>query len=311
MPANSLYEMARQRLIKNIHLLDSVGDLPFHFVQPVLRFVQNPDQLQLLEENCEQLRGETGKIWLRFIKRDIPNWESRTYQPRDPKNWSKAYRKLKREAENEKLVQEEELKQQLKAVDRTKTKTQIVDSRAALGAARMFSTHRSACNTSWGPATGAPAKTGKVAFDKLKRGIFDHKRERPTLQSMSADVLAQRRTKLKQAPAHMVRMAANEGPQRRIEEARQAADSAAKKAEVRPSASVPLAKETKITQRPVVQKSAPPTRTSLPKDYHTQRQRSPVVNVVATPTATPAPTVKRKRPERPEYSMFQPKKRKL
>lgn len=308
MPAASLYEMARQRLIKNIHLLYSVSDLPFHFVEPVLRFIQNPDQLRLLEENCEQLRGETGQIWLRFIKRDIPNWETRAYEPRDPKNWGKAYRKLKREAEKEKLAQEEELKQQLKAVDRTKTKTQIVDSRVAIGATRMFSTHKSSCNTSWGPATGAPAKTGKVALDKLKRGIFDHKRERPTMHPMSEEALAQRRTKLRQAPAHMVRMAANEGPQRRIEEARQAADSAAKKAEVRPSANMPPAQVPKITQRPVSLKNAPSVRTPLSKDYHAQRKKSLVVEAVTTPVASSTPVLKRKRPE---YSMFQPKKRKL
>jgi len=308
MPAASLYEMARQRLIKNIHMLYSVSDLPFHFVEPVLRFVQNPDQLQLLETNCEQLRGETGQIWLRFIKRDIPNWESRAYQPRDPKNWSKAYRKLKREAEKEKLAQEEELKQQLKAVDRTKTKTQIVDSRVAMGATRMFSTHKSSCNSSWGPATGAPAKTGKVAFDKLKRGMFDHKRERPTMHPMSEDVLAQRKTKLRQAPAHMVRMAANEAPQKRIDKAREAADSAAKKAEVRPPVNMPPPHEPRITQRPVPQRSTPVIRTSLPKDYHAKRQKDPVVEAAAVPAATPAPVLKRKRPE---YSMFQPKKRKL
>ncbi|KAH9861791.1 hypothetical protein J1614_011544 [Plenodomus biglobosus] len=306
MPAASLYEMARQRLIKNIHLLDSVADLPFHFVEPVLRYVQNPDQLQLLEENCEQLKGETGDIWLRFIKRDIPNWETRKYEPRDPRNWSKAYRKLKKDAENEKLAQAEMLRNKMKAVDRTQTKTQIVDSRVALSTGKMFSTRGfgSSCNASWGASTGAPAKTGKAALDKLKRGIFDHKRDRPTMNRVSSDVLARRKTQLRQAPAHMVRMAVNEAPQRRIADAREAADAAAKKHEPRPSASRPTVTKPPIIQRPVPQRSAPPARASLPQDYHAQRQKAaPALDAGAS---VPAPAPKRKRAE---YSMFQPSKR--
>ncbi|KAF2853816.1 hypothetical protein T440DRAFT_465572 [Plenodomus tracheiphilus IPT5] len=299
--------MARQRLIKNIHLLDSVADLPFHFVEPILRFVQNPDQLQLLEENCEQLKGETGEIWLRFIKRDIPNWETRKYEPRDPRNWSRAYRKLKKDSENEKLAQAEMLRNKMKAVDRSQTKTQIVDTRVGSGTRRLFTTRGSSGNASWGPATGAPAKTGKVAFDKLKRGIFDHKRDRPTMHQMSPDVLARRRTQLMQAPAHMVRMAVNEAPQRRIAAAREAADAAAKKHEPRPTASRPPAAKPQISQRPAPRKAAPQTRVSLPQNYHAQRQKAfPAQEAGSGPSPTPAPAPKRKRTE---YSMFQPNKR--
>jgi elongin-A len=89
MPVASLFELARQRLIKNIDMLRDVGDLPYSFLQPVLRFVQSPDQLLELEANCPQLLGETGEIWLRFIKRDIPDWEKKPHEPRDPRNWRK------------------------------------------------------------------------------------------------------------------------------------------------------------------------------------------------------------------------------
>ncbi|KAI8938903.1 hypothetical protein NX059_004760 [Plenodomus lindquistii] len=308
MPAASLYDMAKQRLIKNINLLDSVADLPFHFVEPILRYIQNPDQLQLLEENCEQLKGETGEIWLRFIKRDIPNWETRKYEPRDPRNWSKAYRKLKKDAENEKLAQAEMLRNRMKAVDRTQTKTQIVDSRVAISTARMFSNRGSgsSSSSSWGPPTGAPAKTGKVALDKLKRGMFDYKRDRPTMKEQPAEIQARRRTQLSRAPAHMVRMAVNEAPQRRIADAREAADAAARRHEPRPSASRPPAARPQINQRPAPQpqRSVPPARVSLPQNYHAQRQRTVTVQDVSVPASAPAP--KRKRAE---YSMFQPSKR--
>ena len=180
MPVASLFELARQRLIKNIDMLRDVGDLPYSFLQPVLRFVQSPDQLLELEANCPQLLGETGEIWLRFIKRDIPDWEKKPHEPRDPRNWSKVYRKLKKDAELEKEADKEALKQQMQALqkDRAQNKTLIVETRFGYGAgaSKMFTGRTT---SSWGQPSGAPAKTGKAAFDKLKRGMFDHGRERP------------------------------------------------------------------------------------------------------------------------------------
>ncbi|KAH8724423.1 RNA polymerase II transcription factor SIII subunit A-domain-containing protein [Phaeosphaeriaceae sp. PMI808] len=258
MPAASLYELAKQRLIKNIDLLNDIGDIPFNFLEPILRQIQNPNQLQELEENCPQIQGETGDIWLRFIKRDIPDWEKQRYTPRDPRNWSKAYRKLKKDAENEKQEQQNALKQQMRALqqDRAQNKTLIVDSKIGYGArsSRVFSLGSS---SGWG-VPGAPAKTGKVALDKLKRGMFDYKRERPRAAQMPTHLLAQRKTQVKAAPARMVRMAENEGP-RNIVLSKQAAASVARRAEL-----LPEAKQPRITHRPIAQPSGAPPRISLP-----------------------------------------------
>ncbi|KAJ8111886.1 hypothetical protein OPT61_g5632 [Boeremia exigua] len=117
MPVSSLYELARQRLIKNIDMLTDIGDIPFSFLEPVLRHIQNPAQLQELEENCPQIQGETGEIWKRYIRRDIPNWDKKPHTPRDPKKWSMVYRKLMRDAEKEKLEQEAQLKQHFKQLE--------------------------------------------------------------------------------------------------------------------------------------------------------------------------------------------------
>jgi elongin-A len=301
MPVPSLYELARQRLCKNIHLLTDVGDLPYDFLRPVLRAnLQSPDQLQALEENCPQLLGQTGEIWTRFIKRDIPNWENKKWEPRDPRNWSKAYRKLKQDAEKEKLADSEALKQQMQALqkDRAQNKTLIVDSKLGYGAgsSRMFTGRTT---TSWGQPTGAPSKTGKVAFDKLKRGMFDHGRERPKATHIPAHILAQRKTTIHQAPARMVRMAEHETP-KPIAISKQASASVAKKAEPQPSTSRPH-----ITHRPVPQQSsAPPARPSLPagRQFSAPRLKAPPQE------SGSAPAPKRKREE---YSLFQPKKRKF
>ncbi|EDU41593.1 Elongin-A domain containing protein [Pyrenophora tritici-repentis] len=293
MPVQSLYELARQRLIKNIDLVRDIGDLPYSFLgPPVLRFIQNPDQLAELETKCPQILGETGEIWLRFIKRDIPDWSKKPHEPKDPNNWGKVYRKLKRDAEIEKHADEVALKQKMKALqnDRAQNKTMIVDSRMAYGAgaSRVFTGRTS---TPWGVPSGAPVKTGKVAFDKLKRGMFDRGRERPKASHIPAHILAQRKTTVRQAPARMVRMEETKAP-------REQAAPVAKKPEQQPSASASAA-QARIKQRP-----APPTRTSLPAGQQFNAPKP----VASTGPSGVAPPPKRKREP---YSMFQPKKRKM
>lgn len=308
MPVATLFELARQRLIKNIDMLRDVGDLPYSFLQPVLRFVQSPDQLMELESNCPQLLGETGEIWLRFIKRDIPNWEQKPHEPRDPRNWSKVYRKLKKDAEQEKRADEEALKQQMRAIqnDRAQNKTLIVDTRIGYGAgaSKMFTGRTT---TSWGQPSGAPAKTGKAAFDKLKRGMFDHGRERPKASHIPAHLLAQRKSTIRQAPARMIRMAESEGP-RNMVLSKQASTSMANKPEPKSSTSASASapnssNRPNITQRPAPQqRNPPPNRTSLPSG---QQFSAPKPRPAAS-GAAPAPKRKRE-----EYSMFQPKKRRV
>ena len=40
-------------------------------------------------------------MWLGFIKRDIPNWDTKPHEPKNPQNWYKVYRKLVQESERE------------------------------------------------------------------------------------------------------------------------------------------------------------------------------------------------------------------
>ncbi|KAF2478317.1 uncharacterized protein BDR25DRAFT_330792 [Lindgomyces ingoldianus] len=213
MPVPSLYDIARSRIISNISMLTDIGDLPYSFLAPILKHIQNPSQLLELETTCPQILGETGEIWLRFIKRDIPNWDKKPHQPRDPSNWSKVYRKLKRDAEREQEEQEEALRQQMRALqkDRSENKTTIVNAnvgynpaarRRGGGGGRGFSS----ASSSWGPA---PTKTGKVALDKFKRGMFDQKQARPKVTQIPAHLLEERRGKVAHAPERMIRMNEN------------------------------------------------------------------------------------------------------
>ena len=221
MPAHTLYDLAKQQLIRNISILDDIGDIPYSFLAPVLRHIQNPQQLIELEARCPQLPGETGEIWQRFIKRDIPNWDSRSYQPKDPKNWSRAYKKLLRDAEREKFEQEEALKESMRALQKSRegNKTLIVEGKTGYDPAnRRWGYGSRGTGTgvwkgggSWGDPA-APRKTGKIVLDKLRRGVFDHKMARPKATMMPAHILAERRGVVKSVPERLVRMTQNEGP---------------------------------------------------------------------------------------------------
>jgi len=63
-----------------------------------------------LEQNSPQIIGKDAEIWLSFIRRDIPDWQNKRHEPKDPKNWYKVYRKLKKEAQEESNADEAMLK---------------------------------------------------------------------------------------------------------------------------------------------------------------------------------------------------------
>jgi RNA polymerase II transcription factor SIII (Elongin) subunit A len=69
-----------------------------------------------LEINSPQLIGRDGEVWLQFIKRDIPDWESKPHQPKDPRNWWKVYKKLTEQTKVDREKGAEKLKAALDAV---------------------------------------------------------------------------------------------------------------------------------------------------------------------------------------------------
>jgi elongin-A len=221
MPVPTLYELSKTRMIQNISLLTDIGDLPYSFLAPILRHIQTPSQLLTLEANCPQVLGEDGEIWLRFIKRDIPEWESKPHEPRDPKNWGKVYKKLKRDAEQEKQEQEDMLKESMRRLQegREGNRTLIVEGRTGYDpsmrkwgyGSRGTGGGGGGASTRWGDPA-APKKTGKVIFDRLRRGVFDAKQAMPKATQMPAHLLQERKGIVKQAPARLVRMNENEGP---------------------------------------------------------------------------------------------------
>ncbi|KAI9701755.1 MAG: hypothetical protein M1836_001098 [Candelina mexicana] len=101
MPVASLFQLAKWACIRNIEAIVDVGDAPYTVVRPILLKVKNPKQLEALEAACPQLIGHDAELWREFIKRDVPKWETKRAEPKNPKNWYKVYQKLLNEGQAE------------------------------------------------------------------------------------------------------------------------------------------------------------------------------------------------------------------
>lgn len=149
-----------------------------------------------------------------------------------------------------------------------------------------------------------PAKTGKLAFDKLKRGMFDQKQARPKATQMPAHLLQERKGTVKQAPARMVRMNEVQAPTR-IAVSRNSTSAVAGRSNTQSSPERPRPTATPSTANP--QK---PQRTSLPAGHNYSAPRlRPQGNTSQSLSSSPAPTVQKRKREEP--NMFMKKKAKV
>ncbi|KAI9739086.1 MAG: hypothetical protein M1834_007299 [Cirrosporium novae-zelandiae] len=180
MPALPLFDIAKQACIRSIKSITDVGDIPYNIIRPALLRVENPYQLMELEKASPQLLGEDEELWRAFIKRDIPNWEKKPHVPQNPHNWSKVYKKLKKEAEAEINKDTEILKSKLnaRATDRAKHTTTL---KSFDELPKLPKTTR----TSYGRQTTTPrGPAAKSILAKARQNVRDRPRlhpQKPTL----------------------------------------------------------------------------------------------------------------------------------
>ncbi|KAF2202040.1 hypothetical protein GQ43DRAFT_10896 [Delitschia confertaspora ATCC 74209] len=289
MPVRSLRDLAKQRLIQNVDSLNDVGDLPYSFLRPILIRIEKPAQLAELEKNCPQLLGETGEIWLRFVKRDIPNYFKKPYQPKDPKKWAKVYNNLKKDAEEEMQRQEDELRAKLKGLQDAKQlqTTQIYTDNRGVGNKRPK-------ETSWRSSTTFPSK---AKVNPHLAAIRSNARKDYGSQQKTGRVMATSSTpmlgRVQAAPARMVRDYQEQGQVRQSVEA-------IPRAAPRPvnttgrQAGASTASTTSSQSMPA---RAPVGQVSLPKDQ-----------VFRAPRVSPPSGQRPQKRKRPEANPFMPKK---
>ncbi|TKA83672.1 hypothetical protein B0A55_00292 [Friedmanniomyces simplex] len=118
MPVPSLLSMAIRGCIRNVTGITDVADIPYSIIKPVLKKIQNPDQLHEIETHCPQIADADAELWRAFIARDIPNWADKILEPKNPRSWWKVYRKLVRDEQRAKEGQEEELRAAMSGLNR-------------------------------------------------------------------------------------------------------------------------------------------------------------------------------------------------
>ncbi|KAI4162367.1 MAG: hypothetical protein LQ342_004082 [Letrouitia transgressa] len=114
MPVQSLKDLCYRGLGKGIDYLTDVGEIPYQILRPALMKIENPQQLKLLESMSPQLIGADAEIWRGFIKRDIPKWQDKIYEPKNPKYWWKVYENLAANLKQELDDSAEQLKARMK-----------------------------------------------------------------------------------------------------------------------------------------------------------------------------------------------------
>ncbi|KAJ8071721.1 hypothetical protein OCU04_002037 [Sclerotinia nivalis] len=131
--ASSLLKIAKAACIKAAPGLTDIGDVHYELIRPILKTaVINPEQLHIIELNSPQIKGEDAELWKAFIARDIPNWRTKNYVPRDPTKWYEVYQKYKTEHEVEIARDRENLKNSMNALQQRKQDhvSKFVDIRA-------------------------------------------------------------------------------------------------------------------------------------------------------------------------------------
>ncbi|KAF4547478.1 Hypothetical protein D9617_42g090650 [Elsinoe fawcettii] len=114
---SSLVSMSRRVAIKHVDDIMTFADLAPHLLPQIIKKVASPTQLRNLEIESPQILGlpATVEAWKSLIRRDIPDWEKKNLEPKNPELWWKVYRKLKREDEAAQKDAEEQLRQALGA----------------------------------------------------------------------------------------------------------------------------------------------------------------------------------------------------
>ena len=175
MPADSLLAISQRAAARGAGRIYSIGDLPYHLAAPVLARVPSPKQLYEIEQASPQIIGCVDDPWLAFLKRDVPNFESKPHRPANPASWFKVYKKMKRQAEAELKTGQDALKAALGAIKQTKEQnTAMMVSRFELprGSTGVGRKPQSRYDYMSGK-TGAKGAHKMTLFEKIKKEKAD------------------------------------------------------------------------------------------------------------------------------------------
>ena len=120
----TLISMVQRACARNIPSMQDVGDMSYELVRPILKQIDNPQQLRNIEIASPHIADQDAELWKAFIARDILQWEEKIIEPKNPASWWKVYRKLIREEERAKEEQEAQLRATMMGITKQKQENQ-------------------------------------------------------------------------------------------------------------------------------------------------------------------------------------------
>jgi elongin-A len=200
--------------------LTDVGSFEYWTIRSILKRIDSPEQLHQIEQRSPQILGEDAELWRAFIARDIPNWQTKNYVPKNPLKWYEVYCKYKKEQQKEIERDEEVLRNSMMGLkkERETHVSKVVDLRALpkvpkdprmlannggvpIGKARGFK-KEGASSLMWTSGSKTKLTDGKSVLTRARREAKEisqmSKLSRPTHQ------LKARMGQVTKAPAGMV-----------------------------------------------------------------------------------------------------------
>ncbi|PWY98729.1 hypothetical protein BCV70DRAFT_201520 [Testicularia cyperi] len=103
-PALSLYTMCQRVIMRNLHSVQDLGDMPYRNAKPILEACR-VDQLVVLEEASPHFLADTEEIWRRNCIRDFIELRKKynSGDRREPKSWRRLYLRTRGEIEQAKV----------------------------------------------------------------------------------------------------------------------------------------------------------------------------------------------------------------
>ena len=210
----TLLAMAQRACIRNIAGLQDVGDMSYDLMRPMLKKIDNPQQLRSIEVASPHITEHDAELWKAFIARDIPGWQDKIMEPKNPRSWWKVYRKLIREERRVKEESEEQLKAALMGIDKQKeaNQAQIVQKvipQQSQGRQAFAYGVRNQHGNSWGqnrtPAL-QNAKRGKDILSALRKQSSNAQQQKGLSWTQPAKaMLPGAKSQIRKAPEGMVR----------------------------------------------------------------------------------------------------------
>ncbi|KAI7548459.1 hypothetical protein KC331_g4391 [Hortaea werneckii] len=218
MPAPTLTSIAQRACVRALPNITDVSDIPYDLLRPVLKKIINPSHLREIEQNSAHIGDADAELWRAFIARDIPNWQEKIIEPKNPRSWWKVHRKLVREEERAKEEQEAQLAaamsgiKQEKDANRAQYVQKVIPQGSSRGKAFIDGQPNPSVSTGWGGIRVPSLKNAKRGPDALAairkqssqaakdKGIY--KRQETFNRTMGP---ANGRSQIKAAPDWMIR----------------------------------------------------------------------------------------------------------